>query len=110
MTKVIEYKQIKRYGPIRKAIMQIISTRVSWFVAIGGYAENCISGMEKLQQLMFFPGLWCNGKLIGLNNCLEVILVISCLPYSEFLSSASSKTRVFSKYSVNPKKKIFISH
>ena len=98
MTKAIEYKQMKRHGSIRKAIMQMISMRVSWFVAIADYAENCISGMEKLQWLMFFPGLWRNGKLMGLNDCLEVILVIPCWPYSEFLSSASSKTREFSKY------------
>ena len=93
MTKVIVYKQIKRHEPIGKAIMQMMSMRVSWFVAIADYAENCIS--EKLQWLMFFPGLWRNGKLMGLN---KVILVIPCWPYSEFLSSASSKTRVFSKY------------
>ena len=93
------YNDIKRHGPMKKAIRQMTSTRVSGFVAIAEYAENCISENEKkLQQLMFFPGLWHNGKIMGLNNCLEVILIIPCWPYSEYLSSTSSKTRVIPKY------------
>ena len=45
--KAIVYKEMKRHGQIRKTIIQIMSMRVSWFVAIADYAENCIYENEK---------------------------------------------------------------
>ena len=37
------YNDIKRHGPMKKAIRQMSSTRVSGFVAITEYAKYCIS-------------------------------------------------------------------
>ena len=51
----MEYNQIKKHGPIRKAIMQMINTRVSGFVVIADYAKNGISGMEKTSMVDVFP-------------------------------------------------------
>jgi hypothetical protein len=51
----VEYKHIKRHGPIKKAIMQIISTRVSGLMDIADDAKNCISGMEKTSTVDVFP-------------------------------------------------------
>ena len=99
MTKAIEYKQMKRHRPIRKAIMQIISMRVSWFVAIADLCRELHIRNGKTSMIdVFSQGCGIMEKIMSLNDCLEVILVIPCWPYSEFLSSASSKTRVFSKY------------
>ena len=53
--KAIVYKEMKRHGQIRKTIIQIMSMRVSWFVAIADYAENCISGMKKTSMVDVFP-------------------------------------------------------
>ena len=39
---------------MKKAIRQMMSTRVSGFVAIVEYAENCISGMEKTSTIDVF--------------------------------------------------------
>ena len=55
MMKVLEYKQIKRHEPMRKAIKQMIRTRVSGFVVIADYAKNCISGMEETPIVDVFP-------------------------------------------------------
>ena len=49
----MEYRHIKRHEPIKKAMIQIISTRMSGFMVIADYAKNCISLMEKTS--MTFP-------------------------------------------------------
>ena len=44
---------------MKKAMRQMISMRVSGFVAIVEYAETLhIRKWKKLQQFVFFPGLW----------------------------------------------------
>ena len=81
---------------MRKAIRQMISTRVSGLVAIVEYAKYCI--WKKTLTIVFSQGCGVM-KDNGFDFFFfEVILVIPCWPYSEFLSSASSKTRVISKY------------
>ena len=40
---------------MKKANRQMTSTRVSGLVAIAGYAENCISEMEKTSTIDVFP-------------------------------------------------------
>ena len=43
MMYVVEYRKMRRNGPIRKAVMLMMSTRVSGFMVIADYAKICIS-------------------------------------------------------------------
>ena len=55
MTKAIVYKDMKRHGPIKKAIKQITSTRGSGFVAIAEYAETLHIRNGKTSMVDVFP-------------------------------------------------------